>query len=111
MLAKKCVKAGYRIIVNNRLGPGSLADYVYHLGPMAAEGTVAESAKAAIIFLAARWANVENALKGISAWDGRIVVDTNPILADGTYVDLRERTSTKIIAAQLPEARVGSKSL
>jgi hypothetical protein len=106
-LAEKCVKAGYPVIVSSRRGPGSLADYVSRLGPLAAEGTVAEAARADITFLAVRWANVGDALKEAPGWDGKIVVDvTNPILADGTYVDLGERTSSELVAAQLPGARV-----
>jgi predicted dinucleotide-binding enzyme len=35
------------------------------------------------------------------------VVDANnPILVDGTFVDLGERTSSELVAAQLPGARV-----
>jgi predicted dinucleotide-binding enzyme len=50
---------------------------------------------------------VAGALRGITEWKGKIVVDvTNPILADGTLVDLGESTSSEVIAAQLPGARV-----
>ncbi|MBD0256597.1 MAG: NADPH-dependent F420 reductase [Cytophagales bacterium] len=106
-LAEKFVKAGYRIILSNRQGPGSLTNYVHRLGPLATEGAPLEAAKADVVFLAVRWADVTDALRGLPDLAGRIVVDTtNPILADGTYQDLGERTSSAIVAAQLPGARV-----
>jgi len=106
-LAEKSVKAGYRVILSNRRGPGSLTDYVAELGPLASEGTVAEAAQAEVVFLAVRWADISQAVQGLPDWQGRIVVDTNnPILVDGTYVDLGETTSSELVAAQLPGARV-----
>jgi predicted dinucleotide-binding enzyme len=73
---------------------------------LASAGTVAEAAKAEVVFLAVRWADMSQALQGLPNWEGYIVVDTtNPILADGAYVDLGERTSSELVAAQLPGAR------
>jgi len=106
-LAQKSVKAGNRVILSNRRGPGSVTSYVAELGPLASAGTVTEAAKAEVVFLAVRWADISQALQCLPNWEGRIVVDTtNPILADGTYVDLGERTSSELVAAQLPGARV-----
>jgi predicted dinucleotide-binding enzyme len=106
-LAKKSVQAGNRVILSNRRGPGSLAGYVAELGPLASAGTVAEAAQAEVVFLAVRWADISQALHGLPNWQGRIVVDANnPILADGTFVDLGEQTSSELVAAQLPGARV-----
>lgn len=106
-LAEKSVKAGNSVILSNRRGPGSLTSYVAELGPLASAGTVAEAAKADVVFLAVRWADISQALQGLPNWEGRIVVDTNnPILSDGTFVDLGDRTSSELVAAQLPGARV-----
>jgi predicted dinucleotide-binding enzyme len=106
-LAEKSVRAGNRVILSNRSGPGSLTSYVAALGPLAAAGTVAEAAQAEVVFLAVPWAAISQALQGLPNWQGRIVVDaTNPILADGTFVDLGERTSSELVVAQLPGARV-----
>ena len=106
-LAQKSVKAGNRVILSNRRGTGSLTSYVAELGPLASAGTVAEAAKAEVVFLAVRWADISQALQGLPNWEGCIVVDTtNPILGDGTYVDLGERTSSELVAAQLPGTRV-----
>jgi predicted dinucleotide-binding enzyme len=106
-LAAKGVQAGNRVILSNRSGPGSLTDYVAALGPLASVGTVAEAAQAEVVFLAVPWAAIGQALYGLPNWKGRIVVDaSNPILADGTFVDLGERTSSELVAAQLPGARV-----
>jgi predicted dinucleotide-binding enzyme len=106
-LAAKSVQAGNRVILSNRRGPDSLASYVAELGPLAAAGTSAEAAQAEVVFLAVPWAAIGQALQGLPNWQGRIVVDaTNPILADGTYVDLGGRTASELVAAQLPGARV-----
>jgi predicted dinucleotide-binding enzyme len=106
-LAAKSVQAGNRVIVSNRRGPGSLAGYVAELGPLASAGTIAEAAQAKIVFLAVPWAAIGQVLQGLPNWEGRIVVDaTNPILADGTFVDLGDKTSSEVVAAQVPGARV-----
>jgi predicted dinucleotide-binding enzyme len=106
-LAAKSVQAGNRVILSNRSGPGALTGYVDALGPLATVGTVAEAAQAEVVFLAVPWASIGQALHGLPNWEGRIVVDaTNPILADGTFVDLGDKTSSELVAAQLPGARV-----
>jgi predicted dinucleotide-binding enzyme len=106
-LAAKCVQAGNRVLLSNRRGPSSLTNYVAELGPLAAAGTVAEAAQAEVVFLAVHWAQLGQALHGLPNWEGRIVVDANnPILSDGTYVELGDKTSSELVAAQLPGARV-----
>jgi predicted dinucleotide-binding enzyme len=106
-LAEKSVQVGNHVILSNQRGPSSLTGYVAELGPLASAGTVAEAAQAEVVFLAVRWADIGQALQGLPPWEGRIVVDTNnAILADGTFVDLGERTSSELVAAQLPGARV-----
>jgi len=106
-LATKSVQAGNRVLLSNRSGPDSLTGYVAELGPLAAAGTMAEAAQAEVVFLAIPWAAIGQALQGLPNWQGRIVVDaTNPILANGTFVDLGEQTSSEFVAAQLPGARV-----
>jgi predicted dinucleotide-binding enzyme len=106
-LAEKSVQVGNYVILSNRRGPSSLTDYVAELGPLASAGTVAEATQAEVVFLDVRGADIGQALQGLPAWEGRIVVDTNnAILADGTFVDLDKRTSSELLAAQLPGARV-----
>jgi predicted dinucleotide-binding enzyme len=106
-LAEKSVRAGNRVILSNRSGAVSLTSYAAALGPLAAAGTVAEAAQAEVVFLAVPWTAIGPALQGLPNWAERIVVDaTNPILADGTFVDLGERTSSELVAAQVPGARV-----
>jgi 8-hydroxy-5-deazaflavin:NADPH oxidoreductase len=42
--------------------------------------TVEESASADIVLVALRWVDLERALGGLPAWNGRIVIDaTNPV--------------------------------
>lgn len=106
-LAAKSVQAGNRVLLSNQRGPSSLTSYVAALGPLASAGTVAEAAQADVVFLAVPWAAIGQSLQGLPNWQGRIVVDaTSPILADGTFVDLGEQTSSELVATQLPGARV-----
>ena len=71
-LAEKSVKAGNSVILSNRRGFGSLTSYVAELGSLASAGTVAEAAKADVVFLAVRWADISQALQGLPNWEGRI---------------------------------------
>ncbi|WP_210522164.1 NADPH-dependent F420 reductase [Hymenobacter terricola] len=106
-LAEKSVRAGYQVVVSNKRGPDSLASYVRELGPLASAGTVAAAAAADVVFLAVRWPHLEEALHGLPDWQGRIVVDTNnPISPDGTYAELGNKTSSEVVAALVPGARV-----
>jgi len=66
-------------IANNR-GPESLARLVGELGPWIKAGTVEDAASADIVLVAVRWVDLEKALGGLPAWNGRIVIDgTNPV--------------------------------
>jgi predicted dinucleotide-binding enzyme len=94
-------------MLSNRSGPGSLTGYVAALGRLVSAGTVAEATQAKVVFLAVPWAAMGQALCGLPNWKGHIVVNAcNPILADGTFVDLGERTSSELVAGQLPGTRV-----
>ena len=106
-LARKCVKAGYPVIVSNRRGPQSLGDLVAELGPLAAAGIIAEAAQADIIFLTVRWVDLPQVGASLPSLAGKIVVDvTNPILPDGSYVDLGQSSSSEQVASQLPGSRL-----
>jgi predicted dinucleotide-binding enzyme len=99
-LAEKSLQVGNHVILSNRRGPSSLTGYVAELGPLASACTVAEAAQADVVFMAVRWADIGQALQGLPSWEGCIVVDTNnATLADGTFVDLGERTSSELVAA------------
>jgi 8-hydroxy-5-deazaflavin:NADPH oxidoreductase len=78
--ARLLAKHGIPATIANRRGPQSLAGLVQELGPSIKAGTVAEAASADIVLVAVRWVDLEKALGGLPAWNGRIVIDgTNPV--------------------------------
>ena len=80
-LARLFANSGIAATIANRSGPESLAPLIAELGPSIKAGTREEAAGADIVFLAVRWVDVETALDGLPAWNGRIVVDTtNPVI-------------------------------
>jgi 8-hydroxy-5-deazaflavin:NADPH oxidoreductase len=78
--ARLLAKSGISATIANRRGPESLAGLVGELGPSIKAGTVEEAASADIVLVAVRWVDLESALGGLPAWNGRIVIDgTNPV--------------------------------
>jgi len=106
--AKHAVAAGHEVVLSNRRGPASLEAPVEELGPRASAATVREAGAAGVVFVAVPWKELEGALAGLPAWEGRIVIDpTNAIIVPGfRAVDLGGKTSTEVVASLLPGARV-----
>jgi len=78
--ARLLAKSGISATIANRRGPESLARLIGELGPLIKAGTVKEAASADIVLAAVRWVDLEKALGGLPAWNGRIVIDgTNPV--------------------------------
>lgn len=121
LLAKKRIEA----TISNSRGPASLAPLVAELGPFIRAGTTQEAASADLVFIAVRWVDVQKALVGLPAWDGRIVIDatnaveflepgspetkdpSNPLAAYGiTALDLGDSYSSAILRKLVPGARV-----
>ncbi len=124
-LARALAKKGIVATISNSRGPGSLTGLVADIGGPITAGTTAEAARADVVVLAVRWADVESTLSGLPAWNGRILVDgtnpvlffapdsedakdtTNPLAAYGIKaVDLSGMGSTEIVAGFAPGARV-----
>ena len=109
-IARHLTRAGHRVVVANRRGPDSLADLVVALGARARAGTTADAAAAPVVFLTLTWSVLPGVLPGLAAWGGRIVVDaTNPFVAENgefRLLDLGERTSSEVVSAMLPGARL-----
>ncbi|NMO17112.1 NADPH-dependent F420 reductase [Pyxidicoccus fallax] len=107
-LAGHMVKSGHEVVVSNSRGPESLAGLVAKLGPGARAGTREEAAKAELVVLSVPWEQVPEALSGLPAWNGRILLDaTNPVLLPGfRLADLKGSTSSEIVASLAPGARV-----
>jgi len=124
-LARAFAKAGISADISNRRGPESLAGLDEELGPTIKAGTTEEAAKADIVFVAIRWADLKNVLGALPAWNGRIVVDgtnpvewidpsspdandpANPLAGYGIRaVDLGGRHSSSVVRELLPGARL-----
>lgn len=108
-VARHLVGAGHRVVMSNSRGPSTLSEVVSNLGPLASAGTVAQAARADMVFLTVMWWDVEAALRGLPTWDGRILVDatnqfakTNPL----EVADLGDLTGSEWVATQAPGARV-----
>jgi predicted dinucleotide-binding enzyme len=110
-LARHLIGAGYPVTLSNSRGPDTLTDLITDMGPLATAGTVAQAAKADIVFLAVPFLAIPAALDGLPDWGGRILVDTTNVLAFTNsgrpeLLDLGDQTGSEITAAHAPGARV-----
>src|SRR5713101_1796214 len=123
--ARLLAKSGISATIANSRGPESLAGLVGELGPSIKAGTVGEAASADIVLVAVRWVDLGEALGGLPAWNGRIVIDgtnpvafldpnspdakdpSNPLAAYGIKaIDLGGKHSSEVFRAFVPGARV-----
>ncbi|RFB78169.1 NADPH-dependent F420 reductase [Methylovirgula sp. 4M-Z18] len=108
--AREALRAGHKVVLSSRRGLDSLADVVAELGNGAAAASVAEAASLDYVLLAVPWPNVEDALRGLPAWNGRVLIDaTNPFSAYSpkfVLADLGDRGASEIVAELAPGARV-----
>lgn len=108
-IARHLVKAGHRVTLSNSRGPSTLDEVVSALGPSASAGTVADAARADMVFLTVMWPNVPAALADLPSWHGRILVDATNQFANLDPVevaDLGNQTGSERVATLAPEARV-----
>ncbi|PYN93377.1 MAG: NADP oxidoreductase, partial [Candidatus Rokuibacteriota bacterium] len=90
--AREALARGHEVVVSSRRGPDALADKVAELGRGASAGSLEQAASLEYVLLAVPWRNVESALKGLPAWNGRVLIDaTNPFV----------ETSPKLVLADL----------
>lgn len=106
--ARQLVRIGEEVMVANSRGPESLKPLADQLGPKLKPVTRAEAASADIVMLSVTWKQIGSALAGLPDWGGRIVIDAmNPVLMpEFRKADLGGRTSSEIVAAQVPGARL-----
>jgi len=105
--AAHAAKAGYEVILSNNRGPESLATAARDMGPNASAGTREEAAGADVVFLSVQWPQVPEALAGLPAWNGKILIDaTNAVGPGFTTLDLGGRSSSEVVASHAPGARV-----
>jgi predicted dinucleotide-binding enzyme len=106
-IARTLSARGIPASIANSRGAESLAGLAAEL-PDIRPVSVAEAAKADIVFLTVPWSKIPGAVRGLGPWQGRIVVDTNnPIEAPAfRAVDIGGRASSDVIAELVPGARV-----
>jgi 8-hydroxy-5-deazaflavin:NADPH oxidoreductase len=108
--ARKAMSAGHEVVLSNQQGPDSLAGKVAELGNGASGATVEEAASLDYVFFAVPWPNVEDALRGLPAWNGRVLIDaTNPFARyspELVLADLGDKGASEVVAALAPGARV-----
>ena len=108
--ARKVVATGHEVVLSSRRGPESLAGKVADLGRGASAATVAEAASLDHVLLAVPWLNVEDALRGLPAWNGRVLIDaTNPFIEYSpklVLADLGGKGASEVVAALASGARI-----
>lgn len=124
-VARALAKKGISATISNSRGPASLAPLIEEVGPTIKAGTLAEAAGAEIVLVAVRWVDLGKALRGLPAWNGRIVIDgtnpvefldpnspdakdpSNPLAAYGIKaINLGGKYSTEVFREFVPGARV-----
>jgi 8-hydroxy-5-deazaflavin:NADPH oxidoreductase len=106
--ARRLAHSDVPAILANSRGPESLTDLVRDIGGSVRAGTRDEAAKQDLVFVAVNWSKLPAALAGLPDFGGRIVIDANNPIEPPTFapLDLHGRSSTEVVAAYLPGARV-----
>ncbi|WP_416841556.1 NADPH-dependent F420 reductase [Haloferax sp. DFSO52] len=106
-LAQLFVEAGHEVAIANRTGPESLTDLTDMFGSKIRAVTPERAIQfGEVVFLALPFRN-RRGLPAAEQFAEKIVVDaTNPYTENYHVIDLGDRTSSEVIAAQLPDARV-----
>lgn len=93
-------------IANSR-GPASLTELVGEIGPGIRAVNREEAAAADIVLVAVNWSKLPDALKGLPAWNGRIVIDANNPIEAPLFkpAELQGRASSEVFDL-VPGARV-----
>jgi 8-hydroxy-5-deazaflavin:NADPH oxidoreductase len=108
--AREALATGHEVVLSSRRGPDYLADKVAKLGRGASAATVEEAASLDYVLLAVPWRNVEAALQGLPAWNGRVLIDaTNPFIETSPQLvlaDLGGKGASEVVAALAPGARI-----
>src|SRR5580700_4660860 len=108
--ARPALAAGHQVVLSCRHGPESLVGKVAELGDGAFAAPVEKAASLDYVLLAVPWPNVEDALRGLPAWNGRVLVDaTNPFIEYSPKLVLADqggKGASEVVAAQAPGARV-----
>jgi predicted dinucleotide-binding enzyme len=108
--ARAALAAGHEVALSGGRGPAPLAGKVAELGHGASAATVAAAASLDYVLLAVPWTNIKDALRGLPAWNGGVLIDaTNPFSEYSpnlVLADLRGEGASEIVAGLAPGARV-----
>jgi predicted dinucleotide-binding enzyme len=108
--AREALRVGHQVVLSNRHGPDSLAGKIAELASGASAATVEEAASLDYVLFAVPWPNVEDVLRGLPAWNGRVLIDaTNPFREYSPQLvlaDLGDKSASEVVAALAPGARV-----
>ena len=108
--ARAALAVGHEVVVSSRRGPEALAGKVADLGRGASAGTVEVAASLDYVLLAVPWPSVEDALSGLPAWNGRVLIDaTNPFIEYSpklVLADLGGKGASEVVAALATDARI-----
>jgi 8-hydroxy-5-deazaflavin:NADPH oxidoreductase len=108
--AREALARGHEVVLSGRRGPDALADTVAKLGRGAFAAPVEKAASLDYVLLAVPWPNVESALKGLPAWNGRVLIDaTNPFVETSPRLVLAQlggKGASEVVAALAPGARI-----
>ena len=106
----EAIAQGYEVVLSSRRGPEALAAKVAELGKGASAAPVADAASLDYVLLAVPWNNVEEALSGLPAWNGRVLIDaTNPFTQVSPKLilaDLKGVGASEIVAGFAKGARI-----
>ena len=108
--ARVALATGHEVVLSGRRGPESLGSKVVELGHGASAAAVGEAASLDYVLLAVPWPDVEDALRGLPAWNGRVLIDaTNPFIEYSpklVLADLGGKGASEVVAGLAPGARV-----
>jgi len=108
--ARKAIAAGHTVVFSDSRGGEGLATTAAAFGPSAAAGTAAEAAACEIALLATPWLKVEQVLRTLPPWRGRILIDpTNAFSGDTPgqgVVRFETGSSSETVQSLAPEALV-----
>jgi 8-hydroxy-5-deazaflavin:NADPH oxidoreductase len=108
--AREALAQGHEVVLSSRRGPDALSDKVAKLGRGASVASVSEAASLDYVLLAVPWKSIEVALKGLPAWNGRVLIDaTNPFVETSprlVLADLGGTGASEVVAGFAPGARI-----
>jgi 8-hydroxy-5-deazaflavin:NADPH oxidoreductase len=108
--ARAALAQGHEVVLSSRRDPDSLAGKVAELGRGASAAAIEEAASLEYVLLAVPWRNVEAALHGLPAWNGRVLIDaTNPFIETSpklVLADLGSKGASEVVAELAPGARL-----